>query len=177
MLLFGREVSNKASWFCEDNWRDSFKNQPQDSLAVWGYWHRNTGLFKWKFEVGWLKVNQLYILVFKCLFNSALGCPTFHDMHQITPCQKYVIPIYTKLCFPYFQSFPALFSVLKIQRIFKICKCLINPCDWSIRIRMFRILCWSLSQVVLSLLQDSATGLICVWHCTMQQRQQQGSQV
>ena len=28
--------------------------------------------------------------------------------------------------------------------------------------------------VVLSLVQDGATGVICVWHCTMQQRRQQG---
>ena len=40
---------------------------------------------------------------------------------------------------------------------------------------MFRKLCWSLPQVVLSLLQDGATGVICVWHCTKQQRRQQGT--
>jgi hypothetical protein len=32
-------------------------------------------------------------------------------MHQIAPPKKYVIPIYKKLDFPNFQSFPASFSV------------------------------------------------------------------
>ena len=35
----------------------------------------------------------------------------------------------------------------------------------------------TLQWVVFSLVQDGATGVICVWHCTMQQRRQQGSQV
>ena len=30
------------------------------------------------------------------------------------------------------------------------------------------------TQVVQSLVQDGATSVICVWHCTMQQRRQQG---
>ena len=30
------------------------------------------------------------------------------------------------------------------------------------------------NQVVQSLVQDGATSVICVWHCTMQQRRQQG---
>ena len=40
-----------------------------------------------------------------------IGCPTLHDLHQITPPKKYVIPIYKKLGFPNFQSFPTSFSV------------------------------------------------------------------
>ena len=31
-----------------------------------------------------------------------------------------------------------------------------------------------LPQAVQSLVQDGATSVICVWHCTMQQRRQQG---
>jgi hypothetical protein len=34
-------------------------------------------------------------------------------MHQITPFKKYVIPIYKKLGFPKFWSFPASFSVFQ----------------------------------------------------------------
>ena len=37
-------------------------------------------------------------------------------------------------------------------------------CDWSTQ----------KTQVVQSLVQDGATSVICVWHCTMQQRRQQG---
>ncbi len=44
-------------------------------------------------------------------------------------------------------------------------------CDWSTQLRMFRKLCWSLPQVVLSLVQDGATGLTLQWHCTLQRRQ------
>ena len=40
-------------------------------------------------------------------------------------------------------------------------------CDWSTQKK----------QVVQSLVQDGATSVICVWHCTMQQRRQQGWQV
>ena len=41
---------------------------------------------------------------------------------------------------------------------------LFKPCDWSTQ----------KTQVVQSLVQDGATSVICVWHCTMQQRRQQG---
>ena len=44
-------------------------------------------------------------------------------------------------------------------------------CDWSTQLRMFRKLCWSLPQVVLSLVQDGATSLTLQWHCTLQRRQ------
>ena len=44
-------------------------------------------------------------------------------------------------------------------------------CDWSKQLRMFRKLCWSLPQVVLSLVQDGATCLTLQWHCTLQRRQ------
>jgi hypothetical protein len=39
-----------------------------------------------------------------------------------------------------------------------------KPCDWLTQ----------KTQVVQSLVQDGATSVICVWHCTMQQRRQQG---
>jgi hypothetical protein len=48
-------------------------------------------------------------LKYKTQFYSTLRCPTLHDIYQITP--KYVIPIYEKLGFPNFWSFPASFSV------------------------------------------------------------------
>ena len=40
------------------------------------------------------------------MVDCRLGCPTLHDMHQITPFKKYVIPIYKKLGFKKFQSLP-----------------------------------------------------------------------
>jgi hypothetical protein len=47
-------------------------------------------------------------------------------MHQITPSKKYVIPIYNKIGYPIFQSFPAPFGFSpdepKIQRISKMYK-------------------------------------------------------
>ena len=55
----------------------------------------------------------------------------------------------------------------------KLCVSFTNfkPCDWSTQLRMFRKLCWSLPQVVLSLVQDGATSLTLQWHCTLQRRQ------
>ena len=48
-----------------------------------------------------------FVLKISHIKQCRLGWHTLHEMHQITPSKKYVIPIYKKLGFFNFQIFPA----------------------------------------------------------------------
>ena len=65
-------------------------------------------IFVWRFSnEDFIKKNPL---------TPVVGCPTLHDMHQITPSKKYVIPIYKKNGFPQFLEFSCIIFCFRRMR-------------------------------------------------------------